>query len=93
MALNGTNRVELRRRLPNDVAEHSNYLADAIDDLRRDVVAELSPGLQVIITEHAEPTEEWYRAAVVERWRNGAALIPATWIADSEPPGGGEDAE
>ena len=61
--------------------------------LIRDVVAELSPGLQVIITEHAEPTEEWYRAAIVERWRDGAALIPAPWIADSEPPGGGEDAE
>lgn len=48
-------------------------------ELIRDVVAELSPGLQVIITEHADVTEDWYQAAIVERWRGGAALIPAAW--------------
>ena len=55
-------------------------------ELIRDVVAELNPGLQVIITEHADITEDWYQAAVVERWRRGAALIPAEWIADREAP-------
>lgn len=51
-----------------------------IFELIRDVVAELSPGLQVIITEHADVTEDWYQAAVVERWRNGVALIPTDWL-------------
>lgn len=52
-----------------------------IFELIRDIVADLNPGLQVIITEHADVAEDWYQAAVVERWRNGAALIPAEWIA------------
>ena len=54
-----------------------------IFELIRDVVAELSPGLQVIIAEHADVTEDWYQAAVVERWRNGDALIPPYWLSQS----------
>lgn len=59
-----------------------------IFELIRDVVTELSPGLQVIITEHADVTEDWYQAAVVERWRNGIALIPAEWLVAADD---GED--
>lgn len=51
-----------------------------------DVVEKLSPGFQVIITEHADINEDWYQAAVVERWR-GTALIPNDW------PRVGEDAK
>ena len=53
-------------------------------ELMRDVVQELHPGLQIIVTEHADINEEWYQQAVIERWRNGAALIPADW---SKSPG------
>jgi hypothetical protein len=49
-------------------------------ELVRDVVNELSPGFQIIITEHADISEDWYQEAVVERWRNGNALIPTEWI-------------
>lgn len=58
-------------------------------ELIRDVVAELSPGLQVIITEHADVAKGWYQAAVVERWRNGVALVPADWLGAADD---GEDA-
>ena len=51
----------------------------------RDVTAELSPGFQVIITEHADVNEDWYQAAVVERWRNDTGLIPRAWLTDGEP--------
>lgn len=62
-----------------------------IFELIRDVVAELSPNLQVIITEHADVAEDWYQAAVVERWRNGAALIPSEWLVPFGAPGDGEE--
>jgi len=48
-----------------------------------DTVATMSPGLQVIITDHADLSEEWFRVAVVERWRDGAALIPLDWLRTS----------
>jgi hypothetical protein len=44
-----------------------------------DVVSELAPGFQVIITEHADLAEPWYQEAVVERWRGGLKLVPEDW--------------
>ena len=44
-----------------------------------DVGQELSPGFQVIITDHADLREPWFADAVVERWR-GRGLIPRSWI-------------
>ena len=42
-------------------------------------VKDVTPGLQVIVTEHADINEEWYQAAVVERWRGGPKLVPEDW--------------
>lgn len=44
-----------------------------------DVVEELAPGFQVVITEHADLSEQWYQDAVVERWRGGPKLVPEDW--------------
>ena len=44
-----------------------------------DVAAELSPGFQIIVIDHADLKDEWFSNAVVARWR-GDALIPAAWI-------------
>lgn len=44
-----------------------------------DVVAEVAPGLQVIITEHADINEQRYQDAIVERWRGGLKLVPDDW--------------
>jgi hypothetical protein len=43
------------------------------------VVNELSPGFQVVITEHADIKEDWYQGAIIERWRGGAKLVPEEW--------------
>jgi hypothetical protein len=42
--------------------------------------AELAPGLQIIIMDHADLKPDWFQDAVTERWRNGQALIPSGWI-------------
>jgi len=42
-------------------------------------VAEVTPGLQVIMTEHADLGEDWYSEAVAERWRRGLKLVPEEW--------------
>lgn len=43
------------------------------------VVGELSPGFQVLVTEHADINESWYQDAVIERWRGGLRLVPEDW--------------
>lgn len=46
------------------------------------VVAEISPNLQVIVTEHANlNTPEFQQALVEETWKDGRALIPREWLA------------
>lgn len=47
--------------------------------LMRDVVDDLDGRLQVIVLEHADFDEPWFSDAVVERWRDGRALIPRSW--------------
>jgi hypothetical protein len=36
--------------------------------------------LQIIALDHADFDEQWFQDCVVERWRNGKALIPRTWL-------------
>ena len=45
-----------------------------------DVTEQLSPNLQVIITDHADLDEPWFQEAVVARWRGGEKLVPESWI-------------
>lgn len=58
---------------------------DDRNDLRRmfemifESIKALSPGFQVIITEHADINEDWYQNAVRERWRGGLKLVPEDW--------------
>lgn len=45
-----------------------------------EVVEQLSPNLQVIITDHADVGEEWFQNAVIDtKWRGDQALIPKHW--------------
>jgi len=43
------------------------------------VLREMSPGFQVILTEHADENAPWFQSSIVERWRDGRALIPQSW--------------
>jgi hypothetical protein len=45
----------------------------------RDRVAELGGALQVIVTDHVEIDAPWFASAIVERWRDGDALVPGDW--------------
>jgi len=49
-----------------------------------DVVASVTPVLQVIVTDHANIDEPWFQECIVERWREGKALVPAHWGQRSE---------
>jgi hypothetical protein len=42
-------------------------------------VEEVSPGLQVILIEHADLKEDWFSGSIVERWRAGKKLVPDDW--------------
>ena len=50
-----------------------------------DVVRDLAPHFQVIVTEHAEIAEDWYQEAIVEKWWGEAKLVPTAWVDALEP--------
>jgi hypothetical protein len=50
-----------------------------------DVTGALAPKLQVIITDHADLNEDWFQAAVKERWRAGVRLVPSSWYEETTP--------
>ncbi len=51
-----------------------------------EVTEQLAPNLQVIITDHADLKEDWFQDAIVERWRNGVKLVPASWLNAAQLP-------
>jgi hypothetical protein len=42
-------------------------------------IEEVAPKLQIILIEHADLSDEWFRDSVVERWRGGMKLVPDNW--------------
>lgn len=47
--------------------------------LALNIVEQLSPDFQIIITDHANIREEWFQNCIVERWREGKKLVPESW--------------
>lgn len=48
--------------------------------LMNGVVESLNGQLQVIVCDHANLADEWFRDSVVDNWRGSVALIPADWL-------------
>jgi len=45
------------------------------------LVNQLSPSLQIIMTDHANINEPWFQDCIIERWREGEKLVPLEWPA------------
>ncbi|MCY3820155.1 MAG: DUF3732 domain-containing protein [Gammaproteobacteria bacterium] len=43
---------------------------------------ERAPDMQIIIADHVELLEDWFRDSMAERWRDGIALVPQSWLRD-----------
>ncbi|MFE5108335.1 DUF3732 domain-containing protein [Streptomyces sp. NPDC056663] len=54
--------------------------------LMHQVVSELAPNFQMIVSDHADLPHDWYQDSIRYNWRNGEKLIPTTWLDDSPTP-------
>ena len=43
---------------------------------------EFAPDMQIIVADHVELLEDWFGASIAERWRDGVALVPQSWLRD-----------
>lgn len=37
-------------------------------------------GMQIIVADHVELLDQWFRDSIVERWRDGIKLVPLAWL-------------
>jgi hypothetical protein len=73
---------------PSDAAKDSGVVGDAdreavlaMFQVMRDVVNELAPRMQVIVSDHADlRDEDWFQEAIEHYWRGGTKLVPVEWI-------------
>lgn len=45
-----------------------------------DFAAELKGEMQVIVTDHVELLQPWFRDSIRERWRDGIKFVPIDWL-------------
>ena len=39
-----------------------------------------APSTQIIVADHVELLEPWFKDSIVERWRDGSAFVPQSWL-------------
>ncbi|MES3043967.1 DUF3732 domain-containing protein [Sphingomonas faeni] len=62
------------------LADEDQTAVQKLFSLIAKVAREIAPSLQIILLDHADLKEEWFDAAVIERWRHGRKLVPLDWI-------------
>lgn len=63
----------------DDLADEDQQAVRKLYNLLNDFAKNLRPDMQVIVSDHVELLDDWFRDAIAERWRDGIALVPASW--------------
>ena len=37
------------------------------------------PGMQIIVMDHVELLQDWFRNSIAQRWRDNIKLVPPSW--------------
>lgn len=64
----------------NAVPDEDREAVARMYKLAVDVIRDLAPEFQIIMTDHADIAESWFQDCVVQRWRGGNKLIPDDWV-------------
>jgi len=73
---------------PSDTARDIGAVNDAdreavvaMFQVMRDVVNELAPRMQIIVSDHADlKDQDWFQDAIEHYWRGGTKLVPVGWV-------------
>jgi hypothetical protein len=65
--------------LSRDLRDEDREAVGRMFKLAYSLTQELSPDVQIIITDHADINEDWFQNSIIERWRQGKKLIPIEW--------------
>lgn len=62
------------------LADEDQAAVQRLFKLLSDCSIQSHSGMQIIVADHVELLEQWFRDAIVERWRDGIKLVPQTWL-------------
>jgi len=62
------------------LADEDQAAVQRLFKLLSDCSAQTHSEMQIIVADHVELLEQWFRDAIVERWRDGIKLVPQTWL-------------
>lgn len=72
---------------PSEIEKNAGAVADtdreaviAMFRVMSELAAELSPRMQIIVSDHASLDEDWFQDSVEHTWRRGEALVPPDWV-------------
>lgn len=64
----------------DELEDADRQAVKAMFKLHYDFALSLSPSFQVLVTDHVNLPDEWFRESVVEDWRGDRALVPPSWL-------------
>ena len=67
-----------------DLGQEDREAVQRMYKLTFDVVRALAPKFQIIMTDHADISEDWFQNSVAHRWRGGEKLVPIEWDTQEE---------
>jgi hypothetical protein len=68
-----------RRAGLSDATDEDRHAVARMYRLAFDLVQELHPEFQIIATDHADLSDNWFQDSIIERWRGGIKLVPEDW--------------
>ena len=66
----------------DDLPDEDQAAVRQLFALANDYCAEQGPNIQIIVADHVELLDGWFQEAIAERWRDGASLVPQSWLQD-----------
>ena len=64
----------------DDLPDEDQVAVRQLFEVLHEYSRELCPNLQIIVTDHVQLLNDWFAEATAERWRDGIALVPSSWL-------------
>lgn len=63
----------------NESADEDQAAVRQLFKYMHDYCQEFTPNMQIIVVDHVELQDAWFKGSTVDRWRDGSALVPESW--------------
>jgi hypothetical protein len=64
----------------DDLTDADQAAVHQLFELLHQYCASLQSSMQIIVADHVELLDGWFRDSIAQRWRDGIALVPASWL-------------